>query len=85
MTDEETKKRFANLAIVGDFLFEISNENVEATDYFLAKTALEEFGEAVAKVDLELPVRTGVENLIRYLDKKIEKRKRQQDGEFSQD
>ncbi len=82
MTDEETKKRFANLAIVGNYLYEISNENGEATDYFLAKTALSEFAQAVTKVDLLDSVRDGVEKLIKYLDTKIEKRKKQQDGEF---
>ena len=85
MTDEGTKKRYSNLSIIGNFLYQISNENVEQTDYFLAKTSLQEFGKATADVELDPQTRIGVENLIKYLDKKIEKRNRQQGGEFSQD
>lgn len=83
--DDAVKKRFSNLAVIGNFLYQISNENGEQTDYFLAKTALQEFSESSKTVDLDIPTRTGVDNFIKYLDKKIEKRKRQQSGEFSAD
>ena len=85
MTDEGTTKRFSNLAIVGNFLYQISNENGEQTDYFLAKTALQEFALATQNVELSPEVRLGVENLVKYLDKKIGKRNRQKGGEFSKD
>ena len=85
MTDEETKHRFTNLAIVGDYLYQISNENGEQTDYFLAKTALQSFAEAIELVEIDEKTRSGVNNLVKYLDKKIEKRNRQASGEFSQD
>jgi|GEM_PF-7000816 len=85
MTDDDTKKRFADLGIIGDFLYQISHDNAEQTDYFLAKAAINQFLEATRLVELDMKARSGVENLIKYLDSKIEKRKRQAGGEFSKD
>lgn len=84
-TDDATKKRFSDLSIVGNFLYQVSNDNAEQTDYFLAKTALQEFDQAVKSIDLDLKTRSGMNNLIKYLDTKIEKRNRQAGGEFSKD
>lgn len=85
VTDDSTVKRFKNLAIIGNFLFQISNDNAEQTDYFLAKSALTEFTNEVNLLNLDFATKTGVDNLIRYMDKKIEKRNRQAGGEFSKD
>lgn len=76
--DPNTLKRLQNLSIVGNFLFEISNENAEMTNFFLAKTSLQNFKEEIEMLDLPYEVKIGIDNLIKYLDQKIEKRKKQQ-------
>jgi len=85
MTDENTIERFKSLAIIGDFLYQISNDNAEQTEYFLAKTALQKFTAESNLIELDFKTRSGVNNLIAYMDKKIEKRNRQAIGEFSKD
>ncbi|MBE0573882.1 hypothetical protein IH575_03200, partial [Candidatus Dojkabacteria bacterium] len=51
--DEETKKRIKNLSIVGKAIDQISNQNKEQTDLFLAKTSLQEFEAGINKLELD--------------------------------
>jgi len=85
MIDTETLKRLTNLAFVGNFLFETSNETSEQMDYFLAKSSLKEFDNNLKMLELDGKTMDGLNKLVQYLDKKIEKRQRQASGEFSPD
>ncbi len=82
--DEPTMERLRNLAPIGDLLFEVSNDNSEET-YFLAKSSLGKFKDGITKLELPPQIMKGMLNLIKYLETKIEKRKRQALGEFSKD
>jgi hypothetical protein len=75
--DEPTKKRFELLGRMGDALFQISNEAAGENEYFLAKSAIQEFESEVDKVELESNVLDGVKKVIRYIETKVEKRHRQ--------
>jgi len=84
--DDKTKKRFTNLALVGDILFEISNETADQTHFFMAKSALAEFQKDMEALELGADIERGMQNLLNYLHKKIDKRMRQSvNGEFSKD
>ncbi|MFS8131079.1 MAG: hypothetical protein ACMG57_03805 [Candidatus Dojkabacteria bacterium] len=75
--DEETKKRIQNLGRVGTALVQISNEVAGETDYFLAKQALKNFDDGIAILDLDYESRKGMNDLIDYLSKKLDKRLKQ--------
>lgn len=83
--DENTQKRFKNLATVGNVLYQITDENTEDTNYFLAKSALKEFAEAVDLLALDQETKKGIRSLVLYLQGKIEKRMEQANGAFSSD
>lgn len=73
--DEETKKRISNLAVVGTAISEITGGEVSFdTDYFVAKEALNKFMAGIDRLDLDPESRTGMVNLVNYLQKKIDKR-----------
>jgi hypothetical protein len=78
--DETTKKLYSNLAVVGNTLYIISNDNAENTNYFLARSALTEVENTVASMNLAPEIKLGIANLTKYLAKKIEKRKEQANG-----
>lgn len=74
IADEETKKRMTSLGAVGTALMQISNDNSGLTDYLVAKEELKKFDQAVSLMELEPQIKAGMDNLIRYLSKKLEKR-----------
>ena len=82
--DPETEKRIDHLANVGHMLDEVSNDNSEET-YFLAKSSLDAFASGLRELKLKPKTKEGMDKLINYLATKIEKRKRQAGGEFSND
>ncbi|MEO6728436.1 MAG: hypothetical protein ABIM99_00785 [Candidatus Dojkabacteria bacterium] len=75
--DEETKKRIKNLGAVGTALVQISNEVGGETDYFLAKQGLKNFEDGISLLDLDYESRKGMNDLINYLSKKLDKRVKQ--------
>jgi hypothetical protein len=77
--DEDTKQRIKNLAVVGAALFQISDDNMGNTKFFIAKTSLQEFKKGINKLDLDPESKKGMDDLISYLDKKIDKRLKQSD------
>ncbi len=83
--DQATKTRLEKLAIVGNMLFQISNDNVDQTNYFLAKSSLQSFSEDISNLELDQKTMSGMMNLIKYLETKIDKRQKQAGGEFSKD
>ena len=72
--DELTRERFRNLAIVGKALMETESEYSYQSEYYAAKQALEKFTELYNKLDLDQESRVGFDLLIKYLDKKIDRR-----------
>ncbi len=72
--DQETLERIKNLAYVGNALYEISNEVAGNTDLFLAKDALGKFKVGIDSLGLQGEILKGMQNLIEYLDKKLDKR-----------
>jgi hypothetical protein len=75
--DVDTQNRIKNLAVVGTALVQISNDNIGETSYFIAKTSLQEFKSGIDKLELDQVSREGMNNLIKYLEAKIEKRLKQ--------
>ncbi|BCX14096.1 MAG: hypothetical protein KatS3mg085_628 [Candidatus Dojkabacteria bacterium] len=74
MPDEATKNRIKNLAIVGLALNANASDVRAQTDYFLAKEALNKFKAGIDELDLDPESEKGMEQLIEYLSKKIDKR-----------
>ncbi len=72
--DQETIQRIKNLAIVGKALFETESEVSFNTNFFLAKEALNKFKEGIDKLNLNEESKAGMESLVKYLHKKIDKR-----------
>lgn len=72
--DPDTIERIKNLAYVGNALFEISNEVGGNTDMYLAKDSLQKFKAGIEKLELPEDLAKGMQNLIAYLDKKLDKR-----------
>jgi len=72
--DELTRERFKNLAVVGNALMQTADENRYQTDYYIAKQALDKFVELYKLLDLDPESRTGMDGLIDYLRKKIDRR-----------
>lgn len=74
MTDEETKKRMKSLAYVGTALMEIGNDNAGLTDFLVAKEELKNFTNAMALLELDPETKAGMNDLVTYLSKKLDKR-----------
>lgn len=72
--DSATATRLSNLAIVGTALMQRANDNSFQTEFLLAKEALDKFAAGIAALDLDPESRRGMEDLIEYLNVKIEKR-----------
>jgi hypothetical protein len=78
--DKDTLERIKHLAYVGTALLQnVESENTFGTNYFLAKEALNNFRGGIAKLNLDPVSIDGMENLIKYLEKKIEKRMKYSD------
>lgn len=75
--DSDTLKRLSNLANVGNALYLVSDSTKENTDFFVAKSSLNSFKMEIDMLDLPKDVRIGIQNLIKYLEIKIEKREKQ--------
>jgi len=73
-TDEDTKKRIRSLGYVGTALVKIADENRGITDYLIAQEELKKFNEGIRKLQLEPELQKGMDDLITYLGKKIQKR-----------
>lgn len=71
-----TEERIKNLGVVGTTLVQgFSEENQDfGTNFFFAKEALEKFREGINKLELDPPSKKGMNDLISYLERKIEKR-----------
>lgn len=72
--DAYTSERIKYLAIAGRAIAETSNENTHETNFFLAREALKKFSEGLHQLELPQEDMWGMEMLIEYLDKKIERR-----------
>lgn len=86
MDSTATNELLKNLSNVGRFLEQISDETREQTEYFVAKTSLDNIKASINNLNpvLDSNVINGLDSLISYLEKKTEKRKRQANGEFFQ-
>ena len=72
--DDATKDRIKNLSEVGNALFEATNDDAFQTNFYAAKESLKRFKSGIDDLDLDFESKKGMENLINYLDKKIDKR-----------
>lgn len=78
--DQETINRILNLGYVGNALFSSESETSFDTDHFIAKEALNKFKAGIEKLELDPLARNGINNLIAYLDKKLEEHLKKQKG-----
>lgn len=74
LPDDDTKNRIKNLAVVGTALFEATHDDAYQTNYYAAKEALKRFLEGIKKLELDEESMKGMEDLVSYLDKKIDRR-----------
>jgi hypothetical protein len=74
--DAQTIERIRNLSIVGKALNDTySEENLEAgSDFYLANEGLKTFKEGIDRLILDEPSRKGMNDLIEYLQKKMDRR-----------
>jgi predicted DNA-binding protein len=72
--DPETLERLKNLAYVGNAIYSTVSETSFDTDFYLAIEALNKFKEGINKLILEDEIKRGIDNLIVYLQKKIDRR-----------
>lgn len=74
--DEPTKERLRNLSAVGKALNDTySEDNLETgDDFYIALDSLNKFKEGLDKLNLDEPTRKGMEDLVDYLRKKIDRR-----------
>ena len=74
--DEQTKERLKNLSAVGKALNDtFSEENLDTgDDFYLAIEYLDKFQKGLDELILEETVRKGMNDLVVYLKKKIQKR-----------
>ena len=74
--DPPTRERLINLAAVGRALNDTySEDNLETGDgFYYALDSLNKFKEGLDKVNLDEPTRKGMDDLIEYLRKKIDRR-----------
>lgn len=86
MESNVTNQLLNNLSIIGRFLEQISNENGEQTEYFVAKTSIDNIKALMTTISTLVDTNTldGLNRLVSYLEKKVEKRNRQANGEFFQ-
>lgn len=78
--DQDTINRILNLGYVGTALFSSESETSFDTDHFIAKEALNKFKEGIEKLDLDPKAKNGINNLIAYLDEKLEEHLKRQKG-----
>lgn len=72
--DNQTIERIRSLALVGDALFETTNEIGFQTKFYEAKESLNKFKDEIEKLELDADSRRGIMNLVHYLHGKIDKR-----------
>jgi len=74
--DDATKERLSNLSAVGIALNDTySEDNLETGDgFYLALDSLNKFKEGLDKLILDEPTKKGMNDLVEYLRKKIERR-----------
>lgn len=73
-SDEATKKRFANLAVVGNALSQTTSDKSLLTEFYLAKEALIKFKSEVDLLNLDPESQNGIDKLIKFLQKEIDKK-----------
>lgn len=73
--DADTQERIKNLAMVGHAIYEAHNDNTQQTNFYLAREALLKFKQGIDDLEnLEEESRRGINELVKYLQGKIEKR-----------
>lgn len=73
--DDQTRDRIKNLAVVGTAINQLGGSEVSFdTDYFVAKEALNKFMAGIDRLELDFESHEGMVNLVKYLQKKIDKR-----------
>lgn len=72
--DDATVDRIKNLGFVGTALMEIANENTHQSKYLVAKQSLVKFMEGINQLDLSPVEKKGMQDLVSYLDSKLQKR-----------
>ena len=74
--DPQTAERLHNLSRVGKAINDTySEENLDVgTDFYMALDSLNRFQEGLNKLILDEPTKDGMDELIEYLRKKIERR-----------
>jgi predicted DNA-binding protein len=74
--DPETAERLHNLAAVGKALNNTySADNMDmGDDFYMALDSLNKFKEGLDKLSLDVPTREGMNGLVEYLRKKIQRR-----------
>lgn len=72
--DEPTKDRIKNLAEVGIALMQATNDDSYQTNFYAAKESLKRFEKGIDALNLDPESLDGMKNLIKYLDKKIDRR-----------
>lgn len=79
--EEETLKRIEALGVVGKALSSTSDEISYQTVFFDALIALNEFEERIQNLDLPEESRNGIQKLVEYLKKKINRRLKSSENE----
>lgn len=77
---EHAADRIKYLAVVGNALVQTASERSYLTSFYSAKDSLYEFSNLVNQLDLDAESRNGINNLIEYLGKKIDKRLKNADN-----
>lgn len=72
--DEATRLRLKNLAYVGNAVFKNASDVTGQNEFFLAMQALLDFEKGINDLELEPDIAEGMQNLIKYLKIKIERR-----------
>lgn len=72
--DPDTLLRIQNLALVGTAIAEESSESTFQTNQFVAKEALKRFQDGIKQLTLPPEVSVGIDRLVEYLDKKLDRR-----------
>ncbi len=84
MDSNTSNQLLSNLSNIGKFLEQISDETTEQTEYFVAKTSIDNIKALISTLQIDANTLDGLNRLVSYLEKKIEKRNRQANGEFFQ-
>lgn len=72
--DEATVERIKNLAQVGNAIFLTGDDVGFQTAFFAGKEALSKFADGINKLNLSGETKEGMDNLIKYLQKKLDRR-----------